>query len=222
MRGTSADLRVDLRISVAPSGVVSSTRVRTPQVQGRGSLTAWSGRPAAGLPTATGSTTVTSPSSSPRPAAGDRREPLLEPRPRPAHLRAARVMLRPVHSLSTYAFYLGLTLAVELPLLAFALGRRCGRAPDARRGARRLGRHAPAALLRLAPRRRAGHVGAVGRLRRERRGARRGRRDGDPVLRALRPAPGARKRSTAGLVLDAFVVSLAVNAASFAVGALTW
>lgn len=59
MRGTSADLRVDLRLNVAPSGVVSSARVRTPQVQGtrlaecmERTAKRWS------FPQATGSTTV--------------------------------------------------------------------------------------------------------------------------------------------------------------------
>jgi hypothetical protein len=127
-----------------------------------------------------------------------------------------------VLSPSTYAFYLALTLAVELPLLAFALGRRCGVRRALLAGLVASGVTHP--LLSYAwP-----HV--IAPVTRERWLVYAASGEALVVvveaailyLVALRPARGARGRTTAGLLLDAFVVSLAVNAASVGVGMLTW
>lgn len=123
-------------------------------------------------------------------------------------------------SLSTYIFWLGLTLAVEVPLLAFALGRRCGVRWSVVAGLVASGVTHPlltfAWRLVIPPVTRDAWVAYVA--------------SGELLvvaveaaiiyavaLRRERPA-----RSRAHRAVDAVVVSFAVNAASFGAGALTW
>jgi hypothetical protein len=120
--------------------------------------------------------------------------------------------------LSTYLTYLGLTYAVELPLLAFALGRRCGVKRSLLAGLVASGVTHP--LLTFAWRLVVPPVDFDGWLAYV--------ISGELLvvvieaaiiyvvaLRRERPA-----RSRARLIADAAIVSLAVNMASFGVGAL--
>jgi hypothetical protein len=127
-----------------------------------------------------------------------------------------------VPSFSTYVFYFGLTLAVELPLLAIALGRRCGVGRALVAGVVASGVTHPlltfAWPLVVPPVTRDAWVAYAA--------------SGELLVVvveaaviyvvALRRERASRKRTRARLVLDALIVSFAVNAASFAVGALTW
>ena len=124
--------------------------------------------------------------------------------------------------MQTYLFYLGLTLAVELPLLAFALGRRCGVGRTLVAGLVASGLTHPllsfAWPLVVPPVTRDEWVVYAA--------------SGEALVVvveaavvywvALRRERTVRGRSLARLTHDALVVSFAVNAVSFAVGALAW
>jgi hypothetical protein len=125
-----------------------------------------------------------------------------------------------VPSLPTYFFYLGLTYAVELPLLAFALGKRCGVGRSLLAGLVASGVTHPLLTfvwrLVIPPLTRDAWVAYV--------------ISGELLVVAVEAviiyAVALRREraahSRARLILDAVIVSFAVNAASFGVGALTW